>query len=82
VTVSVTNASGTNAPMDLPGSGSGLVGLGERIRLVGGSLHSGPTGPGGRDGWRLQAVVPWLDQGAEERSADPSGLTHGPADAP
>jgi signal transduction histidine kinase len=61
VTVSVHNATGAT-PMDLPGSGAGLVGLAERIRLVGGSLRSGPVaGPG----WRLSAVVPWLDPRSE-----------------
>ncbi|MGA8115716.1 MAG: histidine kinase, partial [Actinocatenispora sp.] len=57
VTVTVHNGPGTGTPMELPGSGTGLVGLAERIRLVGGSLHSGPTGSGG---WQLRAAVPWL----------------------
>ncbi|MFG1800504.1 sensor histidine kinase [Micromonospora carbonacea] len=61
VTVTVHNDLGAT-PLDLPGSGVGLVGLAERIRLVGGSLHAGPvTGEGG---WQLRAVVPWLDSGA------------------
>ncbi|MFI5496766.1 sensor histidine kinase [Actinoplanes sp. NPDC051859] len=38
----------------LPGAGSGLAGLAERIRLAGGSLRSGPV----HGGWRLSAVVP------------------------
>jgi signal transduction histidine kinase len=67
VTVTVHNTAGTAPPMDLPGSGGGLVGLAERIRLVGGSLHSGPLGASGRDGWQLRARVPWL----ESRTADP-----------
>jgi signal transduction histidine kinase len=58
VTVTVHNGPGTGHAMDLPGSGAGLVGLAERIRLVGGSLRSGPLGPGGRDGWRVEATVP------------------------
>jgi signal transduction histidine kinase len=58
VTVTVHNARGTGKPADLPGSGSGLVGLAERIRLVGGTIHSGPLD----GGWQLRAVVPWLDQ--------------------
>jgi signal transduction histidine kinase len=66
VAVTVHNAPGAGAPIDLPGSGSGLVGLAERIRLVGGSLRSGPSGRDGRDGWQLQAVVPWLDHHVEE----------------
>jgi hypothetical protein len=48
-----------------------LVGLAERIRLVGGSLHSGPLGPRGHDGWQLRAVVPWLDQPVEEPKEAP-----------
>jgi len=48
-------------PATLPGSGTGLIGLAERIRLVGGSLRSGPAG--GR--WELHAVVPWLDERVE-----------------
>jgi signal transduction histidine kinase len=66
LTVTVHNARSTDPPTDLPGSGAGLVGLAERIRLVGGSMDSGPLGPGGRDGWRLRAVVPWLDQHVED----------------
>jgi signal transduction histidine kinase len=50
-----------SAPETLPGSGTGLVGLAERIRLVGGSLRSGPAG----GLWELHAVVPWLDEQAE-----------------
>ncbi len=61
VTVTVHNGPTGTAPGDLPGSGSGLIGLAERLRLVGGSLDSGPLGPGGRDGWQLRAALPWLD---------------------
>jgi signal transduction histidine kinase len=67
VTVTVHNDAGTGGLADLPGSGSGLVGLGERIRLVGGSLRSGPLGA---DGWELHAVVPWLDQRIEDEPAE------------
>jgi signal transduction histidine kinase len=66
VTITIHNGPAVATPADLPGSGSGLVGLAERIRLVGGSMHSGPLGPGGRDGWQLRAVVPWLDQHVEQ----------------
>jgi signal transduction histidine kinase len=58
VTVTVQNAPAAGVAMDLPGAGSGLIGLAERLRLVGGSLHSGRDGD---DGWQLRAVVPWLD---------------------
>ena len=40
----------------LPGSGAGLVGLGERVRLLGGRLDAQPTDGGG---WRLVAWIPW-----------------------
>jgi signal transduction histidine kinase len=70
VTVTVHNGPGTATPVDLPGSGSGLVGLAERIRLVGGSLRSGPLGRDGSAGWELDAVVPWLDQRGEDRGED------------
>jgi signal transduction histidine kinase len=75
VTVTIHNGPGRTAPMGLPGSGSGLVGLAERIRLVGGTLHSGPSGG---DGWQMQAVVPWLDQRVEERPADVEHLVRRP----
>ncbi len=55
VVVVVRNAPG-GAPSDLPGAGTGLVGLAERIRLVGGELRSGPVEAGG---WQLRVVVPW-----------------------
>ncbi len=38
----------------IPGSGRGLDGLAERVRLFGGELERGPRGPG----WRLFASVP------------------------
>jgi signal transduction histidine kinase len=45
----------SRAAVDLPGSGSGLIGLAERVQLVGGTIHSGPEADGG---WRLRAVLP------------------------
>lgn len=42
------------APRRLPGSGSGLVGLRERVRLAGGELGAGPEG----DEWVVSALVP------------------------
>lgn len=70
VTVTVRNSAGTDGPMDLPGSGYGLVGLAERIRLVGGSLLSGPLGADGTAGWELSAIVPWLDQNSERQQVE------------
>ena len=40
----------------LPGAGAGLVGLQERVRLLGGRLDTHPTDGGG---WRLVAWIPW-----------------------
>ncbi|WP_327003300.1 histidine kinase [Dactylosporangium sp. NBC_01737] len=57
VCVTVGNPAGAGAALDLPGSGAGLVGLAERVRLAGGTLHSGPVD----GGWRLAAVVPWTE---------------------
>jgi hypothetical protein len=42
----------------LPGAGAGLVGLRERVQLVGGRLWTGPTPDGG---WRVEAWLPWAD---------------------
>ncbi|MEV4510169.1 histidine kinase [Dactylosporangium sp. NPDC049525] len=57
VRVTVANPAGAGAGLDLPGSGAGLVGLAERVRLAGGTLHSGPVD----GGWRLAAAVPWTE---------------------
>lgn len=54
VTVVVANPV-TGGALDLPGSGSGLVGLGERLRLVGGTVRAGPSGAC----WELRAAMPW-----------------------
>lgn len=40
----------------LPGAGAGLVGLRERVGLVGGELTAGPGDDGG---WLLRATLPW-----------------------
>jgi signal transduction histidine kinase len=45
---------GPARPSTAPTSGHGLVGLDERVRLVGGVLESGPRG----DGFRVHAVLP------------------------
>jgi signal transduction histidine kinase len=56
VSVSVANRRPVAAGSLLPGSGAGLVGLSERLRLLGGRLRSGPDVDGG---WRLEAWLPW-----------------------
>jgi signal transduction histidine kinase len=46
VEVSVTNVPPAQAPDPLPGSGMGLVGLNERVELMGGRFSSGPRDGG------------------------------------
>ncbi len=53
--VSVTNGRPAGAASPLPGTGSGLIGLRERVAVLGGSLQSGPTPDGG---WSVKAVLP------------------------
>jgi signal transduction histidine kinase len=54
--VSVTNVRPVAAGSLLPGSGSGLVGLRERVELAGGTLTSGRQPDGG---WTLAVELPW-----------------------
>ncbi|MFD2796579.1 sensor histidine kinase [Promicromonospora vindobonensis] len=61
VTAEVTNeppqgSPPAGSPPHPDGSGAGLLGLGERARLVAGRLEYGPTGPGG---WRVRLRLPW-----------------------
>ncbi|TDD57142.1 two-component sensor histidine kinase [Kribbella antibiotica] len=56
VTVRVTNIRPVAADSLLPGAGAGLVGLRERVVLVGGRLTTGPTPAGG---WRVEGWLPW-----------------------
>lgn len=43
-------------PTRIPGSGHGLVGMQERLALLGGTLEAGPRRPG--PGWRVHASIP------------------------
>lgn len=56
LTVEVCNAAPDPAAPPGAGSGQGLIGLGERVALVGGRLEHGPAAAGG---WRLAAWLPW-----------------------
>ena len=53
VTVRVENALHVEAD-PVPGGGAGLVGMTERVRLLGGKVHAGPDG----DRWRVFAEIP------------------------
>jgi signal transduction histidine kinase len=44
------------APFALPGAGTGLVGLSERVELAGGELEHGPDAAGD---FVLRASLPW-----------------------
>ena len=56
VSVEVVNDRPVSSAALLPGSGAGLLGLRERVALVGGTLDAGPSAEGG---WRLRAWLPW-----------------------
>ncbi|WP_328520067.1 sensor histidine kinase [Kribbella sp. NBC_00359] len=53
--IELTNPASNGTPLT-PGSGTGLVGLTERVQLAGGTLDHGRV-PGG--GFRLEASLPW-----------------------
>jgi signal transduction histidine kinase len=46
---------GTDIEPLLPGTGAGLAGITERVRLAGGAVWAGPTD----DGFLLRATIPW-----------------------
>jgi signal transduction histidine kinase len=56
VSVEVINDRPVSIAALLPGSGAGLLGLRERVALVGGKLDAGPSTEGG---WCLRAWLPW-----------------------
>jgi signal transduction histidine kinase len=64
--VEVVNVVPVAAGSLLPGSGLGLVGLAERVGLLGGSLACGPLPDGG---WRVHARMPWGATGPAPISA-------------
>ncbi|MGW5696158.1 hypothetical protein ACWEWX_36150, partial [Streptomyces asiaticus] len=52
-----------------PGSGTGLIGMRERVSLLGGTLDAGPvSGPEGMV-WRVRAALPLDDESAQSLSA-------------
>ncbi|TNU74760.1 two-component sensor histidine kinase [Miniimonas arenae] len=59
VRLSVANTAGPGPQRPVPGSGRGLIGMRERVAVLGGTLDVGAA-PGG---WRVRAVLPWRDDG-------------------
>jgi signal transduction histidine kinase len=51
------------APSGARGSGFGLVGMAERVKLLGGSFHAGPSEEGG---WTVSAEIPKTGQRLEQ----------------
>nr|WP_281373120.1 histidine kinase [Kineococcus aurantiacus] len=74
--VSVVNARPTGPSAGLPGAGSGLVGLSERVGLAQGTLTSGPE-PGG--GFAVRARLPWPAPDGRPRAGTSAAWT--PPDA-
>ena len=78
-------APGTTGPTSGIGSGRGLAGLAERVRVFGGRIESGPRPQGEGPGWRLVAFLPVdadASGGAKPGSATTSGPTASPYGAP
>ncbi|KJY43278.1 histidine kinase [Streptomyces sp. NRRL B-1568] len=70
LTVLVVNAAGAGAParpVETGGTGHGLVGMRERVRLVGGTLDTGPLPDGG---FLVAARLPLSDEAGAEPTAE------------
>ncbi|MGV9311993.1 sensor histidine kinase [Streptomyces sp. NPDC003691] len=69
LTVTVTSAAGDRSGPRAPGSGAGLVGMRERVALLGGEFGAGPepgpSGTGRQKIWRVRAVLPVRDDDKE-----------------
>ncbi|ACU74286.1 histidine kinase [Catenulispora acidiphila DSM 44928] len=68
VTLTIENAAPTTptAPLANSGGGWGLIGLRERVGLVGGSVETGATAGGGFRVAAVVPVVPWVAEGEFE----------------
>ncbi|MBC9717537.1 hypothetical protein H9Y04_33905 [Streptomyces sp. TRM66268-LWL] len=62
VAITVSNTAPTRSPaFDLPGGGNGLIGLRERMALLGGTFTAGADG----DGYTVSATIPHHTSTAE-----------------
>ncbi|MGW1431079.1 sensor histidine kinase [Streptomyces sp. NPDC002431] len=67
LTVEVSSALGERGGPRAPGSGAGLVGMRERVALLGGTIEAGPSaGSGGKKIWRVRAELP-VEEGVSGR---------------
>ncbi|MGA5422553.1 sensor histidine kinase [Streptomyces lavendulocolor] len=65
LTVQVTSAYGSRPGPRVPGSGAGLVGMRERIALLGGVFEAGPAQERGGRIWRVRAELPVAEDDKE-----------------
>ncbi|MFH0242352.1 sensor histidine kinase [Streptomyces sp. HK10] len=72
LTVTVTSACDRYPGPRAPGSGAGLVGMRERVGLLGGALGAGPVEAAGGTRWEVRAVLP-LGEAARNASDGGTG---------
>ncbi|MFJ6613699.1 sensor histidine kinase [Streptomyces sp. NPDC091289] len=66
LTVEVVSVFGSRPGPTAPGSGAGLVGMRERVALLGGTIVAGSEPDGGRKIWRVRAELPVTERTMRE----------------